>query len=185
MIIDEQYQHLFYIHIDANGDPVDGAYVSSDNVFYMLGGTWEVTLTEINEKGLAPVLDSNKVFTNGEGIVETTMGALVNNGDGTFTQEWTETEISAEEKRMRFMERTRFNLLYESDWTQLADAPLSDAIKAEWATYRQALRDLPDGIDWSSVQSSADINWPRVPGAVVEPDPDEAAAANPFLDSGS
>ena len=34
-------------------------------------------------------------------------------------------------------------LLAESDWTQVADSPLSDSKKAEWATYRQALRDLP------------------------------------------
>lgn len=30
--------------------------------------------------------------------------------------------------------------LTKSDWTQLADSP---ADKAAWATYRQALRDLP------------------------------------------
>ena len=33
--------------------------------------------------------------------------------------------------------------LRESDWTQFPDAPLTDAKKAEWVTYRQALRDLP------------------------------------------
>jgi hypothetical protein len=30
--------------------------------------------------------------------------------------------------------------LAKSDWTQVADAPVD---KAAWATYRQALRDLP------------------------------------------
>ena len=34
-------------------------------------------------------------------------------------------------------------LLVESDWTQVADIPFIDSKKAEWATYRQALRDLP------------------------------------------
>ena len=37
----------------------------------------------------------------------------------------------------------RQNLLRASDWTQSADSPLSDSKKAEWATYRQKLRDLP------------------------------------------
>jgi hypothetical protein len=37
----------------------------------------------------------------------------------------------------------RIKLLKNSDWTQTLDAPLSDAKKVEWATYRQALRDLP------------------------------------------
>tara|TARA_R100000388_G_scaffold94585_1_gene82306 strand:+ start:904 stop:1329 length:426 start_codon:yes stop_codon:yes gene_type:complete len=38
---------------------------------------------------------------------------------------------------------TRDNLLTASDWTQLSDSPLSSTKKTEWATYRQALRDLP------------------------------------------
>ena len=33
--------------------------------------------------------------------------------------------------------------LTASDWTQLADSQLSDAKKAEWANYRQQLRDFP------------------------------------------
>ena len=34
----------------------------------------------------------------------------------------------------------RDRLLKESDWTQLADAPVD---REAWATYRQALRDFP------------------------------------------
>ena len=37
----------------------------------------------------------------------------------------------------------RNRLLSECDWTQLPNAPLTDAKKKEWETYRQALRDLP------------------------------------------
>jgi hypothetical protein len=49
-------------------------------------------------------------------------------------------------------------LLSASDWTMLADAPLSDAKKAEWTTYRQALRSLPDtGTDATKVV------WPTKP----------------------
>jgi len=33
--------------------------------------------------------------------------------------------------------------LESSDWTQMPDSPLSDSKKAEWAAYRQALRDIP------------------------------------------
>ena len=32
--------------------------------------------------------------------------------------------------------------LAKCDWTQAPDSPLSDEKKKEWATYRQALRDL-------------------------------------------
>lgn len=37
----------------------------------------------------------------------------------------------------------RNEMLRASDWTQMSDSALTDSKKAEWATYRQALRDLP------------------------------------------
>lgn len=36
--------------------------------------------------------------------------------------------------------------LTESDWTQVADAPLTEDQKFSWQIYRQALRDLPENI---------------------------------------
>lgn len=43
---------------------------------------------------------------------------------------------------MRRLRHHRSRLLTACDWTQGADSPLSDEKKAEWATYRQQLRDL-------------------------------------------
>ena len=40
------------------------------------------------------------------------------------------------------MRQERDALLSRSDWTQMADSPLSNSKKAESATYRQALRDF-------------------------------------------
>ena len=37
----------------------------------------------------------------------------------------------------------RLYMLQSCDWTVAVDSPLTDAKKTEWATYRQALRDLP------------------------------------------
>lgn len=47
-------------------------------------------------------------------------------------------EISAQEERA-----LRDELLRQSDWAVLPDAPLSDEKKQEWMAYRQALRDIP------------------------------------------
>ena len=47
---------------------------------------------------------------------------------------------------------TRNILLGQSDWTQLADADLTEEKLAEWNTYRQALRDYPA----SSTQTNDD-----------------------------
>lgn len=55
----------------------------------------------------------------------------------------------------------RTQLLVNSDWTQLPDVPLSAEKKAQWATYRQALRDItnqsgfPDNINWPGIQATA------------------------------
>lgn len=48
--------------------------------------------------------------------------------------------------------------LTQSDWTQVGDAPLDTATKTSWATYRQALRDLP-----STVADLANPTWPVKP----------------------
>ena len=52
-------------------------------------------------------------------------------------------------------------LLAACDWTQTADSPLSVEKKAEWAAYRQALRDLPD--EQGGVNSIDDVAWPTPP----------------------
>ena len=59
------------------------------------------------------------------------------------------------------MRTVRKDLLQECDITQLADAPLTDAEKAEWATYRQALRDMP--ITNASATTYEEITWPEKP----------------------
>lgn len=48
--------------------------------------------------------------------------------------------------------------LAASDWTQSPDTALSDSKKAEWATYRQALRDLP-----SAQSNLAEVVYPTEP----------------------
>ena len=51
----------------------------------------------------------------------------------------------------------RDQLLADSDWTQLPDVPL--ATKEAWATYRQALRDLPEHPNWPDLNEA---DWPVV-----------------------
>lgn len=53
----------------------------------------------------------------------------------------------------------RNRLLAECDWTQLAD--YAGDSKADWATYRQALRDLPKQTGFPET-----IDWPMQPNAV-------------------
>ena len=68
--------------------------------------------------------------------------------------EKTEDEIAGITKTLRNAK------LSASDWTQLSDASLSDDKKAEWKTYRQALRDLPTHAKWPNLESG---DWPTLP----------------------
>jgi hypothetical protein len=74
-----------------------------------------------------------------------------NNG---WTQVWEVNNLPQNEAEAN-VRGYRDELLSESDWTQVADAPVD---KAAWAAYRQALRDIPQqaGFPYS-------VNWPSKP----------------------
>ena len=48
--------------------------------------------------------------------------------------------------------------LAKCDWTQLSDQPLPDSAQAEWSSYRQELRDLPQSSGFPH-----DVTWPQEP----------------------
>jgi len=66
-----------------------------------------------------------------------------------------ETKAAKDAEQAKSMRVTRNQKLSDSDWTQLADSPEN---KAAWATYRQALRDVPTqaGFPW-------EVQWPQQP----------------------
>lgn len=67
---------------------------------------------------------------------------------------------------VKLLEDIRFKRnekLYESDWTQLQDAPLTPTQVSDWAVYRQSLRDLPNNIDLTAIEHLDDITWPNAP----------------------
>ena len=63
----------------------------------------------------------------------------------------TDTQEEIEQKAFASLRSQRNKLLGESDWTQLQDAPLTDAQKQAWAAYRQYLRDLPATVDINNI----------------------------------
>lgn len=63
----------------------------------------------------------------------------------------------AGESQWQIVRVQRNSLLDASDWTRLDDNGLTEAQRAEWATYRQALRDITTQAD------PANITWPVAP----------------------
>lgn len=82
---------------------------------------------------------------------------------GRWMQTWAVEPMTDEERQNRIQQEwgnvrgLRFVFLMQSDWTQIADSPLSDEKKAEWAVYRQALRDITTQPD------PFNITWPEHP----------------------
>ncbi len=77
----------------------------------------------------------------------------------------TDEEIAEREARaaaaaldLSMVRSQRNGLLATSDWTQLADAPLTAEQQAAWAVHRQTLRDLPQ-----SYSRVSDVVWPTPP----------------------
>ena len=65
----------------------------------------------------------------------------------------------------------RNDLLFSSDWTHTADAPLTGNEQSRWRVYRQALRDLPNQEGFPDA-----IEWPTEP----ERDPPWIPSEHPF-----
>ena len=75
----------------------------------------------------------------------------------TFADYDTRTTAEKTAAEWNFVRTQRTKLLKASDWTQNADSPLTDSKKAEWVTYRQALRDI------SKQSDPFNITWPTEP----------------------
>jgi len=93
-------------------------------------------------------------------VAVTITGNVVTTQDGSEV-DIDESLITPEIERLRTVsiittQRNKRNqLLAETDWTQVADATVD---KAAWATYRQALRDVPAQSGFPNT-----ITWPTEP----------------------
>ena len=155
------YEAAFRTHIKANGGP-----------------SWDTTTPEVLEALGADVVFEGPQATGGT-VYQFSMPDGVEQIEGkwytkhilgpVFTDRAatedapakTAAEQEAEYKAMKDAEQaksvraSRTEKLKDSDWTQVADAPVD---KAAWATYRQALRDVTQqsGFPWT-------IDWPETP----------------------
>lgn len=104
--------------------------------------------------GVEPVCVTQRPDTDAQHVVYEVSPEFQNNE---WHQRWairskTQEEINSEAMAARAQ---RDQLLMESDWTQLPDAPVN---QVAWAAYRQLLRDVP-----SQVTFPTEIAWPTKP----------------------
>jgi hypothetical protein len=83
------------------------------------------------------------------------LGPVFTDGETTAAEQEAAYKTMKDAEQAKSIRDERNTKLSESDWTQVADAPVD---KATWATYRQALRDVTKqtGFPWT-------IDWPTQP----------------------
>jgi hypothetical protein len=140
------------------------------------GPSWDITTTEILDNLGADVVFEGPQATGGT-VYQYSQASGVEQLDGkwytkhilgpvfidqvvdgvttTAAQQEVAYKASKDAEQAKSVRATRSEKLADSDWTQIADAPVD---KAVWATYRQALRDVTaqSGFPWT-------ITWPDAP----------------------
>ena len=74
--------------------------------------------------------------------------------DGVWSQTWSVVDRPTEDVTFSVRKKRNEDLL-SSDWTQLQNSPVD---VSAWATYRQALRDIPAQAGFPTT-----VNWPTAP----------------------
>jgi hypothetical protein len=148
------YEAEFRTFIKANGGP-----------------SWDTTTPEVLEALGADVVFEGPQATGGtvyqysqaDGVEQIDgkwytkhiLGPVFTDGEKTAAEQEAEYKTAKDAEQAKSVRTTRGEKLKNSDWTQVADAPVD---KAAWATYRQALRDVTSqaGFPWT-------IDWPVAP----------------------
>ena len=92
---------------------------------------------------------------DGKWYTKYVLGPVFTDGETTAAEQEAAYKAMKDAEQAASVRRSRTEKLKDSDWTQIAD---STADKAAWATYRQALRDVPTqaGFPWT-------VTWPDAP----------------------
>jgi len=138
------------------------------------GPTWDSTTTEVLEALGADVVfegpqaSGGTVYQysqaagveqiSGKWYTKHILGPVFTDGETTAAEQETAYKASKDADQAKSVRTSRDDKLKECDWTQLDDTPLSNTVKATWAIYRQALRDVTTqaGFPWT-------ITWPDAP----------------------
>jgi hypothetical protein len=137
------------------------------------GPTWDRTTPEILEQlGCDPVFEGPQAtggtvyqYSMRQGVEQQADGkwytkyvlgpVFVDTEQSTAAEQEAQYKALKDEEQAKVIRTTRNQKLKDTDWTQVADAPVN---KPQWATYRQALRDITaqPGFPW-------EISWPVKP----------------------
>lgn len=125
--------------VEFEGLPLMNLHIPYNNRGFLTGADLDAAIQNLYPNDLAH-LEKVKTFNNGFEITK-------------LVEESPATDQTSEQARSK-----RHAFLSNSDWTQLADSPLTAAKVREWADYRQQLRDVTKQVGFPMV-----VEWPTPP----------------------
>jgi hypothetical protein len=144
------------LYMKIEGGQIVGYPILEDNLQQVLG---ELELTDqiLNSHGYTRIVTQ----TRSAGLVQIGQPSYEMREDGKVYETMPTRELSQEEKVNFWVRKPRNYDLAMSDWTQMPDVPLSAEKKAEWAVYRQKLRDMTT--TYANIQDPSEIVVPVKP----------------------
>jgi len=119
----------------------------------------ELTPEWLEENDLVEFFNKNYAFDH---MLEGRDGYKFCDDDtGTVENNYITVPMTQEQKLDAWCRSPAKFFLNETDWTQMADSPLTDEKKAEFAAYRQELRELPQ--TYADITNPDDIVRPVMP----------------------
>jgi hypothetical protein len=148
------YEAEFRAYTQANGGPSWGQ--TTPEVLESLGAT--VVLEGPQASGGTVYQFSMRQGVeqiDGKWYTKHVLGPVFTDGETTAVEQEAAYKAAKDAEQAKSVREQRDQKLKDSDWTQVADAPVN---KETWATYRQALRDLTAqaGFPW-------EMTWPDAP----------------------
>jgi hypothetical protein len=160
-----------YIKVDSNGNP-EGFPITWENVQYLVDPADRnaiVTPEMLDAYSLKLIENYNAPPGDEDHNMDSfniIRGEIIKTANGDIEQQWIISEIPLKEKIRRWVSGPRMSYLLRTDWTQVADAPLTPEERAEWTEYRAKLRSITDDIDFNTIKRREDIDWPTMPGVL-------------------
>lgn len=149
-----------YIELGSGGQAV-GHPVLSQNLGYIFSSE-EINPENMLRHGYHLIVDSPPAINDSQRLDKT---GFSKKEDGSISFDYVVVDLTRQEALDRLIRYRRAQLLTWCDWTQAPDSPLTAQKKAEWATYRQALRNMT--AVYADAVNDSDIVWPNNPNAVV------------------
>ena len=145
-----------YIEIGNSGHAV-GYPVLSQNLGYVFPGE-AITPENMLRHGYHIIIDEPPTINDSQRLEKT---GFSRKEDGSFSFDYNVVDLTRQEALNILIRYRRAELLAWCDWTQALDSPLTVEKRAEWAAYRQALRDLTT--TYADAVDASEIVWPVSP----------------------